>query len=143
MVNVGSVASDGARLDLDDLEGAQRWRAYRAYGQSKLALLMASLEWARRFDGSKVTVNVVHPGLVATGIGDLGGFATLAWRAIASFGLRPEQGAEALLHVALAPELAGQTGGYFKRLAAARPNPLAEDGSLRARLWAESKHLAG
>jgi NAD(P)-dependent dehydrogenase (short-subunit alcohol dehydrogenase family) len=141
VVNVGSAAADNAKLNLDDLEGARAWNGLRAYGQSKLALLMASLEWAERMRGHGVTVNVAHPGLVATAIGDLGGVAGLIWRGLTLFALSPEQGAAGPLNVALASELAGETGRYFKRRKPAEPNPLARDPSLRARLWAETERL--
>lgn len=141
VVNVGSTASDRASMDLDDLEGARRWNMLRAYGRSKLALMMASFEWARRLDGSGIAVNVVHPGLVGTRIGAMPGIAGLVWRAATPFMLRPEQGADTPLHVALAPELERVTGRYFKRRQEARPNRQALDRALVERLWAETERL--
>ncbi len=140
-VNIGSEASDRAELRLDDLEGARGWRALRAYGQSKLALLMASIEWARRFEGSGVTVNVVHPGLVATNIANRGGLMGVGWDVVALFALSAEKGADGPLHVALSPEVSGVTGRYFKRRTESRPNPVALDADLRARLWGETERL--
>ena len=138
IVNVGSVASDRARIDLDDLESARNWSTMRAYGRSKLALMIATFEWARRLDPNAVTANVVHPGGVATAIGDVGGGPGLAWRLIKPFLLSPEQGARTTLHVATSSVLAGVTGRYFKREAPAEPNPLAKDTDLAAKLWART-----
>jgi NAD(P)-dependent dehydrogenase (short-subunit alcohol dehydrogenase family) len=141
VVNIGSAASDRARLELDDLEAARSYRMMEVYGRSKLAIMMATFEWARRLDGSGVTVNVVHPGLVATRIGQVGGVTGLFWKLGAPFMLRPERGAETPLHVALAPELARVSGKYFKRRQEARPNPQALDRGAVTRLWAETERL--
>lgn len=127
IVNVGSASSDHARLNLE------YWRAPRpramlvAYAESKLALLMYSFEEARRQAGRNVTVNCVHPGVVATRIGLVGGVTGLLWRCLAPFVLTPEQGARCPLAVATAPEWAARTGLYAKRGQPARPNPRAQD----------------
>jgi retinol dehydrogenase-14 len=142
IVNIGSAASDRARLDLADLAGARHWSGLAAYGQSKLALMMATFAWAERLDGSGVTANVVHPGVVATNIARVPGLIGVIWTLGMPFMLRPERGADTPLHVALAPELAGVTGHYFKRRQPAEPNRLARDRALIERLWTETERLA-
>ncbi|WP_267237932.1 SDR family NAD(P)-dependent oxidoreductase [Microbacterium abyssi] len=57
-----SIAAARARMAWDDLDGARRYRPYRAYASSKLALGLYGLELARRAGG--VTVNLSHPGVV-------------------------------------------------------------------------------
>lgn len=141
VVNVGSVASDRAALALDDLQSARGYSGWRAYGQSKLALMMATFEWAARVPAEEVTFNVVHPGLVGTNIAR-GGIAGFAWRLATPFMLRPARGADPPLWVALATELAGISGRYFRKRGEARPNPLALDAVLRGRLWEETELLA-
>jgi len=143
VVNVGSTASDRARIDLDDLEGERKWNALSAYGRSKLAIMMATFDWARRLHGAGVAVNVVHPGVVATRIGSIPGPIGLMWRLGAPFMLTPEQGADTPLYVALSPHAEGITGRYFKKRKEARPNPQALDRALVERLWSETVRLAG
>lgn len=142
VVNIGSAASDDARIDLDDLEGMCRWSRMHAYGQSKLALMMATFAWAERLAGTGITANVVHPGVVATKIARVPGLIGIAWTLMMPFLISPERGADTPLHVALAPELAGITGRYFKRRQEVKPNPLARDPALVARLWAETERLS-
>lgn len=142
IVNIGSTASDRATLDLDDLGGERRWAMLRAYAQSKLALMMATFERARQLGGTGVTANVAHPGVVATGIGDLPGIVGFGWRALGPLLLTPVQGAETPLHVALAPELARVSGRYFKKKHQVAPNPRARDEALLARLWDTTEQLA-
>ncbi len=141
VVNVGSTASDRARLRLDDLEGARSFSPVRAYGQSKLALMMATFEWSRRLAGTGVSVNVVHPGLVATQIGAVPGPIGWGWRMLRPFALPPERGSDTPLFVALSPTLEDVTGQYFKRRKPGRPNPQALSGELTRRLWAETERL--
>ena len=136
VVNVGSTASDRAGMNLDDLELESGWYSVRAYGRSKLAIMMATFEWARRLRG--VDVNVVHPGVVATDIGSVPGPVGFVWGLMKPFMISQEQGADTPLHVALSPALAGTTGTYFKRRLPAAPNRLALDRTLTARLWSET-----
>ena len=135
LVNVGSTASDRATIRLDDLELRRGWGILRAYGQSKLALMMTTFERARRMEGSGVTVNVVHPGLVATDIGTVPGLVGLGWKFVKAFGLSERQGADTPLYVCVSPRVAGQTGLYWKKRAPARPNARALDRAACTRLW--------
>jgi NAD(P)-dependent dehydrogenase (short-subunit alcohol dehydrogenase family) len=141
IVNVGSSTSDRARIDPDHLLLGNRWRMVRAYSQSKLAMMMTSFVLARRLAGTGVTVNVVHPGLVATGLVRTGGIIGLVWRYLSLRALTEEQGADTPLHAALALELRTVTGTYFKTRRLARPNPLALDPVLQQRVWAETERL--
>ena len=141
IVNVGSSTADRARINPDDLELERRWGMVRAYAQSKLALLMTSLSLAGQLDGSGISVNVVHPGMVATGLVRNRGVVGLAWRAMAPFLLSEQQGAETPLFAACSPDAAGLTGGYLKRCRPVPPNPLATDPALRARVLDATRRL--
>lgn len=143
VVNVGSTASDRATLDVSDLEGVRSWNPLRAYGRSKLALMMATFEWARLLDASGVAVNVVHPGVVATTLGSVPGPIGWGWAILRPFMITPEQGAETPLFVALSPQAEGITGRYWKKCKQARPNPQALDSAVTRRLWQETDRLAG
>ena len=143
VVNVGSTATDRASLKVDDLEGVRSWNPLAAYGRSKLALMMATFEWARRLAGTGVTVNVVHPGVVATTLAAVPGPIGWGWAAIRPFMITPEQGAATPLHVALSPLVEEQTGLYWKRSRPARPNRQALDTTLVRQLWRETERLVG
>jgi NAD(P)-dependent dehydrogenase (short-subunit alcohol dehydrogenase family) len=146
IVNVGSSASDHAGIDLDDLQSTRKPGLFGmtgAYAQSKLALLVATFELARQLDGSELIANVVHPGLVATDIANRGGVVGFAWSLGKPFMVSPQRGAETSIHVALAPEVAGVTGRYFKRKRPVEPNRLAHDRDLARRLWRVTEDLVG
>lgn len=141
IVNVGSSTSDRARIDPDNLVLGRRWAMQRAYSQSKLALMMTTFRLADRLKGTGVVANVVHPGLVATGLVRTGGVIGLVWRALALTALTEEQGADTPLHAALAPELASVSGVYLKDRRTAQPNPRALDPELLERVWRATEGL--
>jgi retinol dehydrogenase-12 len=142
VVVVGSSTSDRARIDPDNLELTHGWGMVRAYGQSKLALMMTSFARARQLADLGVTVNVVHPGTVATGLVRTKGVIGLAWRMMGPWVRTEQQGAETPLHVALAPEVAGVTGKYFKDRRVVAPNRLALDTALGLLVWRATERLS-
>jgi len=143
IVNIGSSTSDRARIYPDDLEGRRRWGLVHTYGQSKLALLIATRGWAEQLRGSRVTANVVHPGAVATGLVRARGPIGLAWAAMAPFLLTEAQGADSPLHVATSPDFAGISGAYVKKRRVMTPNRRALDQALAAQVWNATEALTG
>lgn len=142
IVNVGSSTSDRARIDPAHLVLGRRWTMQRAYGQSKLALMMMTFALARRLAGRGITANVVHPGLVASGLVRTGGIIGLAWRIMAPFALSEQEGADTPLHAALAPQMAATSGIYLKNRQPVTPNPQARDPALVEQVWAATLELA-
>ena len=141
VVTVGSSTSDQARIDPADLELERGWTMVRAYSRSKLAVMIATFEFARRLSGTGVVANVVHPGMVATQLVRSPGPIGLAWWLMAPW-LRSEQdGADTPLHVALAGDLADVSGRYFKDKRAVAPNPRALDTVLARRVWDATERL--
>lgn len=138
IVNVGSASADHARLDLARI-AAQRPRSMlSAYAQSKLALLIYSFALARHFQAQpatqRITVNCVHPGVVATRIAAVGGALGFIWRALTPVLLSPERGARCTLTVATSQEWEEVTGRYAKRGRIARANRQADDRALAKKL---------
>ena len=69
VVTVSSNAQAMGRVDFEDLQGEQSYSGSRAYNQSKLANVVFTYELARRLQGSAVTANAAHPGMVSTSFG--------------------------------------------------------------------------
>jgi NAD(P)-dependent dehydrogenase (short-subunit alcohol dehydrogenase family) len=112
-----------------------------AYAQSKLANILFTKELARRLPPKPVSANCLHPGVVATGIGNKGRIEGLIWSAIKPFMIGPEQGAVNSLFVATSPDIEAMSGAFFVKQRPAKPNPIAEDPAIAASLWAESERL--
>ena len=140
VVTVSSAAHRFYPIDLDDLQGERRYAGFSAYCRSKLANVLFTHELVRRLEGSGVTANCLHPGVVATGLfRDAPSWLRFLF---ASPLLRtPEGGADPVLHLATAPALAGVTGQYFVRRRPARPSRAARDAEAARRLWAASEAL--
>jgi NAD(P)-dependent dehydrogenase (short-subunit alcohol dehydrogenase family) len=145
VVNICSDTYRIASLDLDDLQLRDRYSVSRAYSQSKLAILYFTLELARRVAGSGVTVNAVDPGPVASNIGanNPGLLYTLASPMIRYLFPSPARAARTALRVATAPELATESGGYYRSMKR-REQPLrSPDTALADALWKETARLTG
>jgi NAD(P)-dependent dehydrogenase (short-subunit alcohol dehydrogenase family) len=145
VVNVASAAESGARMDWDDLQLTKKYRSFNAYALSKRFNLYFTYELARRLDGSGVTANALHPGSVATGIwaNPFGRFSRLAEPLTRLMMRSPEQGAETVIYLATAPELAGTTGKYFIDRQARYSSRASQDPEAARRAWQISAALCG
>ena len=137
VINTSSAAHERARLGPEDLNGHPRGAGFRAYGQSKLALNLLTAEFARRVDPTVVTVNAYHPGFVASHFGwNNGGVYRGAIRFLAgTFGRTSEEGADTLVYLASAPEVAGTSGRYFYERKEIRASESSYDRALAQRVW--------
>jgi NAD(P)-dependent dehydrogenase (short-subunit alcohol dehydrogenase family) len=144
VVNTASQAHVGRSLDFDDLQLARKYRTMTAYGRSKLANILFTRELARRLAGTGVTANCLHPGFVATGLGQrAGGIFGSVVRFAMLFAGRPEGDAQTIVHLASAPDVAAITGGYFVPIGKqAEPSAAARDDRSARRLWDESERIA-
>ena len=140
VITVSSAAHRNYALDFDDLQGERRYSGFGAYARSKLANVLFTRELSRRLEGTGVTANCLHPGVVATGI-----FRNQPrWvRAVftSPLSLTPEKGADTLLWLATAPDVAEVSGGYFVRRKPRRPSRAARDPAAARRLWEASEAL--
>ena len=143
VINTASDAHRGAKLDFDDLQCEKNYRAFTAYGRSKLANILFTRQLARELEGTGVTANSLHPGFVNTRFAE-GGHGALyqAFRVAKNFALSPEKGAATTIHLASSMSLSGITGKYFKKCAEATPTNEAQDDEAARRLWTETMRLA-
>jgi NAD(P)-dependent dehydrogenase (short-subunit alcohol dehydrogenase family) len=143
IINVASEAHRGRRLNFSDLARPQDWGTLKAYGQSKLCNILFTRELAMRLDGSGVVATCLHPGVVATAIGQRGGLTEVIWRLMKPFMKSPEEGAETSLFLATVSDPQPFNGGYVIGKTLADADPAALDTSAARRLWDESARLAG
>lgn len=146
IINVSSGAHSSGRIEFDNLQG-ERDYSHRAYGNSKLATILFTMELARRLEGTGVTVNALHPGFVSTGFGKNNpGFLIKAIRAVVPLIARsPERGAKTSIYLASSPEVQSITGKYFVDCKVTQPAPQATDSAVARKVWdisADMVHLA-
>ncbi len=140
IVNVSSTAHKGGTIRFDDLQGERRYRGFRAYNQSKLAQVLFTQELSRRLEGTGVTANACHPGVIRTNLA-MGGASPVV-RFVKMFLRSPEKGAETPIYLAVSPEVDGITGKYFARKHARLPSSRARDPAVARRLFDVSLELA-
>jgi retinol dehydrogenase-12 len=140
IINVASRAHYKARqLDLTGI--ADRGTSYSgtaAYSRSKLANVMHTFALARRLSGSRVTVNCLHPGVVATNL--LPRWLRLIKPILSPNIIDAERGARTTLYLASSPDVAGVSGRYFDEFQKEqRALELAYDVTLQETLWEASE----
>jgi NAD(P)-dependent dehydrogenase (short-subunit alcohol dehydrogenase family) len=133
IVNVASIGQHP--IDFGDPMLTHGYSGTRAYGQSKLAQIMYTIELAERVPADEVTVNSLHPGtymptkIVLEEIG----------RSVDSL----ETGTAATVRLATDPELEGVSGKFFDRDRETAADPQAYDPEARRALWELSERLSG
>jgi NAD(P)-dependent dehydrogenase (short-subunit alcohol dehydrogenase family) len=133
IVNVASIGQTA--IDFGDVMLERGYDGFRAYCQSKLAMVMSTFELAERLNVREVAVNCLHPGtlldtkMVREGLGAPQG---------------PVQtGIDSEVHLATSPDLEAVTGQYFDQTRPARANAQAYDAVARRKLWRLSERLVG
>jgi NAD(P)-dependent dehydrogenase (short-subunit alcohol dehydrogenase family) len=142
IINVSSVGHYSAHIDFDDLNLEKEYGGWKAYGQSKLALVLFTHQLAKKLQGTGVTVNSVHPGTVATNIwsrplGPVGFIMALPKLFMTS----PEQGAETIVYLASSTEAKELNGEYLEKLKVKKSSDESYDEEISQRLWDISAKL--
>jgi len=132
-------------IAFDNLSGQRSYSPWSAYGQSKLANLLFAKQLAKRLagEGSSVTANSVHPGVIVSGLQRSMPAVQRFSMAIASpIALKSiAQGAATQVYVATRPELEGVRGEYFADCNLAEPSERGKDTGLAERLWQETEQI--
>ncbi|XP_062133076.1 retinol dehydrogenase 14-like isoform X2 [Drosophila sulfurigaster albostrigata] len=145
IVNVSALAHVNGTINFDDLNSEKSYSPRKAYGQSKLANILFTRELAKRLEGTNVTVNALHPGVVET---ELSRHVKIFNNPIFRFLVSPlvwlifktaKNGAQTTLYAALDPDLNGVTGLYFSDCKPKEVSAAAKDANSAKRLWEESE----
>ena len=131
IVNVASVAQ--TPIDFSDVMLERSYSGMRAYGQSKLAQIMFTVDLARELAGKKVTVVALHPA------------SLMNTTMVEAAGIQPRstvaEGADAVMQAITAPGI--ETGTYFNGRRPTRANAQAYDEDALQRLRSLSRKLTG
>ncbi len=146
VVVVSSDAHRQARhgIAFDDLDRNGRYRGFSVYSETKLANILFTRELAQRLDGTQVTANSLHPGLVASRFardGDTGVLGRLAMPLLRPVSISQEAGARTSVFLASEPSVEAITGEYWYKCAIATPSSSARDDAAARRLWDHSVEL--
>ena len=145
IVNVSSCAHRFAKLHFNDINLHKGYNWWRGYAQSKLAIVMTTQLLSKKLAGTGVTVNAIHPGIVATDIivNRENGRGSILAQLERFFFISPEQSAEPIVRLAIDEETGGLTGKYFSRGVEKRAARRACDMQAAEKLWALSEDMCG
>jgi NAD(P)-dependent dehydrogenase (short-subunit alcohol dehydrogenase family) len=133
IVNVASAGQQA--IDFSDVMLTRGYSGGGAYRQSKLAQILFTIDLAQELEGSGVIANALHPSTYMN--------TTMVRQSGTTPISTVEDGAAAILQLAVSPALDGKSGLYFNVLREARADPQAYDAEARRRLHALSLKLVG
>ncbi|MFX0022125.1 MAG: SDR family oxidoreductase [Candidatus Hermodarchaeota archaeon] len=141
IVNVAS-SVQAKSIDFEDLYGDHHYSQWRAYSQSKLAVVLFTYEFAKKIEGSGVTVNCLHPGFVKTNmVRKFRPFVKYFYHLVGLFMSTPKRGAKTSIFLASSPEINGISGKYFKRRKETKSVKISYDTNIAKQLWDVSVKL--
>ncbi len=144
IINVSALLHERAKINFDDLQNQKMYIGVQAYPQSKLCNLLFTYGLARRLEGTGITVNALHPGVVATNLGvNNNRIGRLLRRLINLALISPEEGAQTIIYLATAPNVEAVTGQYFVKQKAVPSSEASYDRAAAKRLWRVSAELTG
>ncbi len=144
IVNVSSTAHSRGEIDFNDLQMEHHYRAYDAYANTKLMNILFTYELAHRLEGTRLTSNCLHPGVIRTGL--MRGVSPVLhtlWQSLGKFFKQPDEGAETPVYLATSPDVEGVSGKYFRYCREFGTSRASNDRELQRRLWEESERLTG
>lgn len=139
IINLSSDIHKFFKINMEDLMSEKNYKSQKAYSYSKFALVLHAYALARKLEGKKVAVNVIHPGHAATQMTQPTG--RVSKFILSRMGITPEEAAKTSIHVASSPEVGEITGKYFKKCKAANSHKWTHDDYLQNRLWKISEEL--
>ena len=142
IIQVNSQGHRFGGLDLNDLNWEKRrYKGLQGYGASKVAQLLTVWELAEQLEGSRVTINAVHPGEVKTNIGMNNGLIYRLYQRFIIAGLLkdPIISGNAIYYLAAAPELAEVSGKFFNQTILEKPAVHALDQSIGEKSMASQR----
>lgn len=147
IVVVSSKLYKYGEINFEDLNSEISYNKSFCYNRSKLANILFARELARRLEGTGVTVNSLHPGIVRTNLGRHVNIPLLAkplfnlvsW----AFFKTPLEGAQTSIYLASSPDVEGVSGKYFGDCKEEELLPKAMDDLVARKLWDISEVMVG
>ena len=145
IVVVSSIGHKWTKFNKENFLSKISYNAYNAYFHSKLANNLFTHELAKKLQGTSMTANCLHPGIILTELDRFLPFATLTrkyteWFAKLIFNT-PDEGAQTSIYVAVDPDLNEVSGKYFVDCEMANASAESTNDELAEWLWKKSEQL--
>ncbi|XP_065091553.1 retinol dehydrogenase 14 isoform X1 [Ochlerotatus camptorhynchus] len=130
------------KQDLSNINPTNTLFPTKLYNLSKFMEIMFTQELARRLQGTRVTANCLHPGVIDTGIWRNIPFPlNMLFKPIQWCLRTPEEGARTTLYLTVSPEVESISGKYFRGCKLTEINDHVQNKELQGKLWEASKPL--
>ena len=144
IINVSSEAHRMGQLNFDQPVSQNQYASFTAYCDSKLANILFTYELSRRLELTSITVNCLHPGVIASNFGNTG-YGVLKWvfKLARPFMKNTEQGAATVVYLATSSEVSSVSCKYFKNLKPVNSSKQSYNTHVARRLWNHSEVQTG
>jgi NAD(P)-dependent dehydrogenase (short-subunit alcohol dehydrogenase family) len=140
IINLTSGLHSGT-INFQDIEFKKKFSGFKAYRQSKLGIILFTRLFAKKLEGTGVTVNTVHPGMNRTNLGrDAGRISRGIFKLISK---DPKIGAQTPIYLASSPDVEGVTGEYWYKKIKDKSSEESYDMDLARKLWDVSAKYVG
>ena len=130
----GSSQAHASQLDFDNLQGENYYDGYDAYSRSKLCNIMFTYTLSRKLEGTGITANVLHPGVINT---------KLLHEGFGMGGSPLTQGSQTSIYLASSEEVAFESGKYFSNQRLTKSAEISYDSKAQDKLWDVSEKMTG
>ena len=143
IVNVNAGLYVFGHVDLERTPYGLDYNIFRTYANSKIAGVMAVREFAKRLEGTGVTINALHPGVIKTSLGDTADLKGKLSKILKTLFKSPDKGAEPVIYLATTDKVRDKTGSFFLLKREIPVIRSARDEVFSTRLWTLSERLTG
>ncbi len=143
IVNVNAGLYVFGHVDLERTPYGLDYNIFRTYANSKFAGVMAVRELAKRLEGTGVTINALHPGVIKTSLGDTADLKGKLSKILKTLFKSPDKGAEPVIYLATTDKVRDKTGSFFLLKREIPVIRSARDEVFSTRLWTLSERLTG
>jgi NAD(P)-dependent dehydrogenase (short-subunit alcohol dehydrogenase family) len=134
-------APSNTKLNFEDLQGEKKYSSMYSFGGSKMMNLMTNYTLAKKLEGTNVTTNTFHPGLVKSDlVKEMKGPLKLIVNMMST---KPDKAAHALSQLVTAEKYNGVSGKFFDfKQKEKKSNAFSHDVTAQQKLWELSEQLA-
>ncbi len=141
IVNINAGLYVKGKLDIEKTPYGLDFSSIRTYANSKLCNVMFTIDFAKEIEGSGVTINAVHPGIINTGLGDSPNFLSKIVKFTKRFWKSPKYGADAPSWLAISEELDHVNGKFYFEKSVMDYIDVVKDEKLRAALRVKTETI--